>query len=231
MLLYKILFELIRSLGRVFNYAVPVSYRMMKEVINDHRWDQKLGIDTSWYPLLTSRNVCSLAGASKDGTRYEALSYRRLIGLADTLKPGDQDVFVDLGCGKARVPLLMSTRKVKKAIGVEYDEGLAAMARHNLASLKMPHSSVEIIRADAANFDTSEGTIFYMYNPFGRQTMERVLINIKQGLSSHPRSIRIVYLNPLCRDLLSAQDWLVYEGECPASGAAMWRSADKTPPV
>jgi len=223
-LLYKLLFSLVRCMGRVINYAIPVSYRELKEVTNDHRWDKKLGIETGWFPLLGSKKLGSAAGANKDGTRYEAATYSRLLALADVLKPSEQDVFVDLGCGKGRVVFVMSTCKVKKSIGVEFDEALANDAKRNLKNMRVPHAPVEIIQGDAADFDSSEITILYMYNPFGPKTMEQVLLNLKNGWLARPRQIRIYYCNPLCRDLVSAQDWLKFEGICPATGAAVWKT-------
>jgi len=227
MLLYKILFSLVRSFGRVVHYAIPVSYREMKEVINDHKWDKKLGIETSGFPLPGRKNSDSAAGANNDGTRYEAVAYSRLLAMAKVLEPSEQDVFVDLGCGKGRSVFVLSTFKVKKVIGVELDEKLAEVAKQNLRSLKVPHSDIEIIQGDAVNFESSEVTILYMYNPFGPKTMEKVLLNVKRGWLAKRRRITVYYINPLCRDLVSAQDWLKFDGVCPATGGGVWKTVEK----
>lgn len=224
MLVYKIFVELVRSLARIVHYAIPVSYRGVVEVINDHQQDKRLGIETSWLPLLTSSDVRSLAGSNKDGTRYESPTYRRLMALITTLAPTEQDVLVDLGCGKGRMVMLFSTGKVKKAIGVEFDAELAEDAKKNVRDIKVSHAPVQIIQGDAADFATTEVTIYYLYNPFGPKTMATVLENIRKSWLANPRTIRIVYVNAVCRDLLGAQTWLKHDGECPGSGAGIWRT-------
>jgi len=225
MLLYKIIATLIKSLARIFYYAVPVSYEAVSDVIRDHYEDKRLGIETNSLPRMFSKDLSSGAGTLKDGNRYEHICYRRLDLLIPQLGPTDNEVFVDFGCGKGRVIFYLGTKlKMKKLVGVEYEANVAAIAKKNLSRIKVPHSPIEFIQGDAADFDTSEMTILYMYNPFGNATMERVLANIKKGWLANPRRIKIIYYNPLCRDLLSAQDWLKFEGLCPVTGAGMWKT-------
>ncbi|HSR13262.1 MAG TPA: hypothetical protein VLS90_17575 [Thermodesulfobacteriota bacterium] len=55
-------------------------------------------------------------------------------------------------------------------------------------------TEVEVRNEDAARSDLSEGTFFYMFNPFGEETMREVLSRISRS-PNRPRS-RIIYVNP-----------------------------------
>jgi len=150
--------------------------------------------------------------------------YGRLEKMVQYLKPFSDDVFCDLGCGEGRVVFFMARQKLKKIIGVELDEGVYAVAYRNLHKVRKKKTPVEVLNIDAADFDPKEGTIFYMFNPFGAGTLKRVLDNIRESLAVNPRRIRIVYYG-LRRDiLLDKQDWLVREGKIENDTCLVWRN-------
>ena len=121
---------------------------------------------------------------------------------------GPEDVFVDLGCGKGRVLCFVAgRRKLKKVLGVEIVPELAQIARRKVANSRLL-TPVEVIEGDAAKADLNEGTVFYLFNPFGEKTLRKVLSNIETSLSSNPRGIRILYYNPRCADVLDNTPWL-----------------------
>jgi predicted RNA methylase len=105
------------------------------------------------------------------------------------------DVFVDLGCGKGRVVWFVATRcRLKRIMGIEIVPELARMARENIAKSKTRLlTPVAIVEGDASEVDLSEGTVYFLNNPFGEKTLHKVLENISSGLLARPRSIRILY--------------------------------------
>ena len=105
---------------------------------------------------------------------------------------GSDDVFVDLGSGKGRVLLSVATKNLKKVIGIEIRKDMFDIAMENLEKSKMKNTPVEIVNADVATFDMKEGTIFFMFNPFGINTQKRVLENIRSSLVVNPRQVRII---------------------------------------
>jgi len=118
------------------------------------------------------------------------------------------DIVIDLGCGKGRVLWFVATRrKLRKVIGVEIDPALVQIARENMAKAKL-RTPVTIIEGDAARADLSEGTVYFMFNPFGEETLRRVLENISSSLEDHPRSIRILYEHPVLAHVLDDTIWL-----------------------
>ena len=114
----------------------------------------------------------------------------------------------DIGCGMGRVVCLFARAKIKKSIGVEISAELAKIARLNAQRLRGRKAVIEIIVADAAEADYSEGTIFFLLNPFGRETLEAVLDRIKPSVEAFPRHIQILYVNPFHEEVLKGCGWL-----------------------
>jgi predicted RNA methylase len=134
------------------------------------------------------------------------------------------DVFIDIGCGAGRVIFFIAAQNLKKVIGVELNEELIDAARQNYRALKLRNSPVEIVCADAAVFNMDEGTIFFMYNPFGYKTLRKVVANIKKSIEASPRKIRIVYYGLWHRHLLDDEDWLELEKEMDRGEILIWHN-------
>jgi hypothetical protein len=103
---------------------------------------------------------------------------------------------------------LMARKKVRKCVGVELSPGLCKVAQENARWLRGRKALIEIVCADAASADLSSGTMYYMYNPFGRATMKDVLRSICVSLSRNPRNITIAYYNSILTDVFKESGWL-----------------------
>lgn len=217
-LAYKILVEVKNtyiSILKQIHYCI----RRIISITREHYYDKRLGIRTS--------DTCFFKedpSSHKDGQIYQPTSYQRLEAMIDYLKLRQDDVFIDLGCGKGRAIFLVATQKLKKVVGVEVREELADIAKENLKNLRSNKTPIEIFNADAADFDVRDGTAFFMFNPFGDKTLAKVVDNVKASLRTNPRNIRIVYYNPAHRHLLNSQDWLAPEGEIDKTGIFVWRN-------
>ena len=159
-----------------------------------------------------------------DGSTYATTSHSKLRKMVRYLDLNADDTFVDLGCGAGRAVFVAAKQRIKKAIGVEIRKELVDAVRMNLKKAKSNRTPIEIVDSDAAVFEAKEGTVFFMFNPFGKRTMEKVIKNIRQSLLTNPRKIRIAYYCPAYKDLLDAQDWLVFKGEIEKSGIFLWQS-------
>lgn len=144
----------------------------------------------------------------KDNLVYQAVDYRNLRRLRGLLRPGPNDVFYDIGCGKGRVVCVFAQVGQRRVVGIELDQGLCESARRNAKSLRGRKTPIEVRCADAATTDLSDGTIYFMYNPFGEATMRDVLNNIHGSLKSTPRRLRVAYCNAKCTALFEAAGWL-----------------------
>ena len=211
-LLYKIL--------REFKNVLACLISAVRIVINDHVMDRRLGVKTDIGPERSGNDTSMY----KDMHIYAATSYRVLRQVFDRIDPGPDDIFVDLGCGKGRAVFFASTRVLKKIIGIELDTKFFAIARENLSKLKVRKTPIEIIKADIATADILEGTIFFMFNPAGHKTIERVLSNILKSLETNSRKIFIAYYDPEDRRLFDVQERLVPEGQIGNTGVYLWRN-------
>ena len=143
-----------------------------------------------------------------DSVAYEVPDYTYLRRVRRILNPGPDDVVYDLGCGMGRFICLMAQRKVRRCVGVELQPQLCDIAQRNARQLRGRQAPVEIVCADAATANISEGTIYYMYNPFGADTLRDVLDNLRRSLSPDPRKVTIAYYNAIHERLFSAEPWL-----------------------
>jgi len=122
------------------------------------------------------------------------------------------------------VVFFVARQRIKKAIGVELNPALFATAQKNLRNFRYRNSPIELLNIDAVDFDPTEVTVFFLFNPFGQSTLEKVLSNIKNSLSVNRRKIRIVYYGAQFREILANQDWLTYEGFVENKRCPVWRS-------
>lgn len=83
----------------------------------------------------------------------------------------EDDVIVDVGCGKGRLFNWLLTKKIKnKLIGIEVDTFTAEFTQQRLG--KFPQ--IEILIADVEKGEIPiAGTIFYLFNPFGDRIVKK----------------------------------------------------------
>lgn len=106
--------------------------------------------------------------------------------------------FVDLGAGKGRVLLIASTRPFRRLIGVEFAKELVKISQENLLSC----DRAEIVYADAADYDfPDENLVVYMYNPFERPVMEKVISRLAKAEKSG-RRVYVIYHVPRELDII-----------------------------
>lgn len=159
---------------------------------------RELGSD--WlYGVDTQPDRSSLAGDWKgEKVFYQALPYAGLAAIDRRLPLSPDDIVYDLGCGKGRVVFHFARKAIRAVIGVEHDSQLAEIARLNLSKIRTKASDIRILCADAESCDYSTCTVLFMYNPFGPETMRKVMSGI------FPRSgMKIVYANPIHEDVFS----------------------------
>ncbi len=160
----------------------------------------------------------------QDAFGYQPTRYGQLERIAEFLGLGRDDVFVDLGCGKGRVVCFMALQGLRRVVGVELRRDFAELARENARRLGAP-TPVEIVVADAASYRSPDATIYYLFNPFGRRTVEAVLDNVLTSWEASPRPVRVVYNNPLHADAPDGRPWLERVGEIGTGwGIRVWRT-------
>lgn len=154
------------------------------------------------------RGEFSPAAKHDDNNGYAVPDYWYIRKIVKILGLTRADTFYDIGAGMGRVLCLAARRPVRKCVGIELSETLCRVARMNAQRLRGRKSSVEVVCGDAATADLSGGTIYFLFNPFGPDTMRDFLSNLSLSLEREPRSVTIIYYNCVHRDLLDSCSWL-----------------------
>ncbi len=143
-----------------------------------------------------------------DNHHYATIDYWNVRRIVRALKAGPDDVFYDIGSGMGRILCVMARQRLRKCIGIELFEPLCEIARRNAANLRGRKTPIEVVCGDATNTDLGDGTIYFMFNPFGAETMRDTLDNLRNSLLGKPRSITVVYYNAQCESVFEAAGWL-----------------------
>jgi SAM-dependent methyltransferase len=115
--------------------------------------------------------------------------------------------FIDLGCGKGRTLLMASDYPFRRIVGVELLPALHLIALDNLREYKSASQkcfALEAICTDATAFPLPEDPlVLYLFNPFPESGMRQVAANLERTLRANPRSVYVLYHNPLLEHTLS----------------------------
>jgi SAM-dependent methyltransferase len=137
-----------------------------------------------------------LAGDIK--TRYRSAGAHNVVNSQYSVLPhifadriGDDDVLVDVGCGKGRViNCWLSCGLRNRIVGIELDPEVAATTRKRLRRFR----NVDIVNADATRAVPDDATLLYMYSPFDRGAMRRLKGDLERRFQR--RGITALYWNP-----------------------------------
>jgi SAM-dependent methyltransferase len=146
--------------------------------------------------------------ATPEHVFYSSVWYSEIFSVLRYLQLSQSDVFVDLGCGKGRVVCCAARYPIRRAIGVDDVEELTRAATSNAQTVRNRRAEISIVRCKAEDFDFSEATVLYLYNPFGAYTLQTVLDRIRNSLDTHRREIKIAYVNPKHDEVLERMQWL-----------------------
>jgi hypothetical protein len=107
----------------------------------------------------------------------------------DRIRP--DDVLVDVGCGRGRVLNYWLSKVPNRVVGLELDPEIA----EETASRLKARGNVKVVAGDAiANLPT-DGTLFYLYNPFEEPIVRRFAdrcVELYRGRAN----VRFFYTNP-----------------------------------
>jgi hypothetical protein len=116
-------------------------------------------------------------------------------------------VFLDSGSGKGRTLLMASDYPFRRILGVELLPALHRAAQENLGKYRSESQKcfkLESICGDATELAfPAEPTVLYLFNPFPEAGLRRMIANLEQSLRAHPRTVYVLYHNPLLEYVLS----------------------------
>ena len=143
-----------------------------------------------------------------DNHAYGTPDYYYIRRIVRTLDPQPDDVIYDIGSGMGRIVCVLSRKRVKKVVGLELLPELCDISRANAANVRGRRSPIEIRCGDASTADISDGTIYFLFNPFGRETLKDFLQNLEASLVKNPRTLQLVYYNSNYGELVEKLPWI-----------------------
>ncbi|HKT02770.1 MAG TPA: class I SAM-dependent methyltransferase [Rugosimonospora sp.] len=159
-------------------------------------WETRLGIAT--------RGVAPVD--HPDAAHYATMAYSSIWPVLRHLALGRQDVFVDIGSGKGRVLCCAARLPVDRVIGVDLSPERTAEATENVRRLRGRHAPIEAVTALAQEYDYSDVTAVFLFDPFGADTLNAVLERIAKDRAGRP--VRFAYANATLDSVFRAQTWL-----------------------
>ncbi len=150
------------------------------------------------YLNIRTRGALSLGavrGRNQDAVDYDTITHAAIKKTIRLVRPGPDDVVYDMGCGKGRAVCHFARCRTQKVVGIDISDELCEIARINADRLRKRQSPVEIRCVDAALADISDGTIYYMFHPFGQSTLIDVLRNIESTHDLSNDKVTIIYTN------------------------------------
>jgi hypothetical protein len=140
---------------------------------------------------------------------YEILNYLAL--QADTF------AFVDMGSGKGRALLVASEFAFVKIVGIELSSQLHRIAADNIKRYgpkTQQCTDFELHCMDVIDYDYGpEPPVLFLFDPFGRETLQGVIAKLEASLIARPRDAYVVYVYPQFEDVLQASRVLRKVGE------------------
>lgn len=102
----------------------------------------------------------------------------------------EKDVFVDVGCGVGKVLYMLQNPIKFKIIGIEIDPLIAEIARNRVKG----RDNVYVVTGNVLDCkaEIQDATVFYLYNPFDLNILERFLVLVKE---IGRKDVRIIYVN------------------------------------
>ena len=152
-------------------------------------------------------------GLNGDAFDFETNAHTTLVKVTQMVRLLPSDIVFVIGCGRGRAVCHFARRQVHKVIGIELDSSLCEDAHSNALSLRGRRACIEIRHGDAAVEDVGEGTVFFLFNPFGEQTLRDFLRNIESSHARSPERLVIVYANPRYAHVFQEFKWLTLSHE------------------
>jgi SAM-dependent methyltransferase len=148
-------------------------------------------------------------GISRDiGSRHQTSGGPYLDFVLKNLPINQNDSIIDIGCGKGGALITLTQYPFQSVDGLDMSDMLISIAKSNLKKLQI--TKVKFFQCNAATFtDLDNYTYIYMYNPFPCTIMKEVMSNIKKSIKKHPREVTIIYMNPVCHDVICCSEFAV----------------------
>jgi SAM-dependent methyltransferase len=179
----------------------PPFYRILLDRINIVKTLRNLRIDLQIQRAFLGGSVKSIDGQKMiNDTGSSGYEHVKLI-FFDYYSIKENDVIVDVGCGKGRVLNYLLYRGIKnKIIGYEINEAVGNQTKKNLSRF----NNVEILSENIFDDFPEHANVFYMAHPFN----EAMMIDFKDRILSMRESDPVIlYNNPVFKDVFDSENF------------------------
>lgn len=179
------------------------------------KYEKQLGINTH---SIVNLDKLTLAGEDSDQNHhYQGASYYILFSIFEKL-PKETKSFplIDYGCGKGRALFVAEQCGFTNLIGVDIAKELIDDANSNKAVYirKNNKSNIDFLFEDATKYLIPDNAqVFYFFNPFGEDILQKVIDNVKESVKQHPRQVYCIYLNPKYKAVFEENGFKVFYTE------------------
>jgi SAM-dependent methyltransferase len=177
------------------NWDLKIAWYMIRQEI---RGEHKYGINTTGADELQKLDEMGID--TTHATIYMPVSFLLMEEILRQLPSTARNHFLDLGCGKGRALCMAAHHGFKRVTGLDFFKDLCEIAKANLAltKRKIPAFDSTVINNDAFYYEIPDDVdCIFLFNPFDEIVMSAVVNNIYESLQDNPRSIDIIYVNPL----------------------------------
>jgi len=196
---WRTLQSLIRLLWRFVRESTPAQRRQRYGDM-DYDWDFR--VDTTAATVGWRERLLGMFHSPYQPTD-PALFHEMLASLPIDFR---EFTFIDVGSGKGRALLLAANYPFRRILGVELLPALHRIAQENIRKFKSDSQrcfDIEAICQDARAFTfPPEATVLYLFNPLPEAGLVEMLRNLEASLRQHPRSVFVLYHNPLLEPVI-----------------------------
>ena len=176
-------------------------YHEYKSTITDAELNGLLQIDD---PAHESSSPLLVRRYGMEQFTYEGTPYSYVRHFVHTVQPNEQDIIYDLGCGYGKVVLYLALTTPSLIKGIEIVADRVEKAHQIKERLDL--GNAEFIRGNVTEQDFTDGTSFFLFNPFSDHAFWWTLDQLCQIAHDHP--ITIATWGGGLTEKFGAQDWL-----------------------
>lgn len=161
--------------------------------MNEQQYEKRLNINTSGFQYGFPKLV--------QYHRYEPTPYSGLHQLFEQYVLPEQPHFLDIGCGKGRVPIYIYDRFEIPVTGIEMDQKFYVEAQHNAAQylkkVKKKRAPIQFLNILAETYEiTKQDNVFFFFNPFSIHVFRQFMNEIFKSIDKYPRSVDLLLYYP-----------------------------------
>jgi hypothetical protein len=183
-----------------WNWNIAIAFFI---IYHEVKGEKKYGIRTTGYDELIHLQKKGID--LSHSTIYMPVNYYMLEKMMNEINQFSHNkTFLDIGCGKGRAMVVAAHYGFTKISGIDISKEFLDDTRQNLLVVKkkFPDLKFDVLLRDAFYCQIpTDISVVFIFNPFDEVIMSGVVNNILMSLEKEPRTIRVIYINPLYENL------------------------------